>query len=153
MVICGEKWVSAMFMGEFNHSVDAKGRVIIPSKFRELLGEEFVITKGFDNCISIYDKKNWEDLQSKLASMPMISKDARLLRRMIVGGASLVETDKQGRILLPASLRTYANIDKEAVLVGNIEHIEIWSKEAWESELDIDTDIAAEKLYNSGITL
>ena len=125
MVNCGEKWVISMFMGEFNHTVDAKGRVIIPSKFRELLGDEFVITKGFDN----------------------------ILRRMIVGSAGMLETDKQGRILLPAPLRSYAKIEKDAVVIGNIDHIEVWSKDAWEQTLDIDSDMAAEKLYNSGITL
>ena len=153
MVNCGEKWVISMFMGEFNHTVDAKGRVIIPSKFRELLGDEFVITKGFDNCLAIYDLKNWEELQAKLATMPMTSSDARILRRMIVGSAGMLETDKQGRILLPAPLRSYAKIEKDAVVIGNIDQIEVWSKDAWEQTLDIDSDMAAEKLYNSGITL
>ena len=153
MVNCGEKWVIMMFMGEFNHTVDTKGRVIVPSKFREQLGDEFVITKGFDNCLSFYDLKNWEGLQEKLATMPMTSADARILRRMIVGSASVLETDKQGRILIPAPLRGYAGIDKDVVVIGNIDHVEIWSKETWESVSDIDADTAAEKLYNSGITL
>ncbi len=140
-------------MGEFSHNLDAKGRIIIPSKFREQLGEEFVITKGFDSCLAIYGLDNWKGLQEKLSTMPMISADARTLRRMIVGSASLVELDKQGRILLPASLRNYAKIEKEAVLIGNIDHIELWSKTTWEDSMKIDTDMAAEKLYNSGIVL
>ncbi len=85
--------------------------------------------------------------------MPMTSSDARILRRMIVGSAGMLETDKQGRILLPAPLRSYAKIEKDAVVIGNIDHIEVWSKDAWEQTLDIDSDMAAEKLYNSGITL
>lgn len=142
-----------MFMGEFNHTVDAKGRMSIPSKFRELLGENFVITKGFDGCLSVYDEKNWQSLQEKLALMPMTNSDARMLRRMMVGSASLTEPDKQGRVLLPAPLRTYAKIEKEAVVIGNIDHVEIWSKEVWENAQDIDADSIADKLYNSGITL
>ncbi len=142
-----------MFMGEFNHTVDVKGRVIIPSKFREQLGEEFVITKGFDNCLAVYALKNWEELQAKLVLMPMTSVDARTLRRMIVGSASVLETDKQGRILIPAPLRTYAGIDKDAVVIGNIDHVEIWSKDVWEKASDMDTDTAAKNLYESGITL
>lgn len=142
-----------MFMGEFSHSVDAKGRVIIPSKLREQLGDTFVVTKGFDNCLSIYDLENWQSLQLKLSSMPMISADARTLRRMIVGSATEAQTDKQGRILIPAPLRAYARIDKEAVVIGNIDHVEIWSKEVWDDAQNIDADIAAEKLYTSGIIL
>ena len=143
----------AMYMGEYNHSVDAKGRVIVPSKFRDRLGDSFVVTKGFDKCLAVYDLPSWEKLQEKLAQMPMISEDARTLRRMIVGSADEAETDKQGRITIPAPLREYASIDKDAVLIGNIDHIEIWSKELWSKAQDIDADAAAEKLYSSGITL
>lgn len=153
MVISGEKWVTIMFMGEFNHSVDVKGRVIMPAKFRELLGEKFVVTKGFDKCLAVYGIESWEALQEKLSLMPMVSSDARILRRMIVGSAAEAETDKQGRILLPSPLRVYAGIEKEAVVIGNIDHVEIWSKEIWEETQNIDADMAAEKLYQSGINL
>lgn len=142
-----------MFMGEFNHSVDAKGRVIVPAKFRELLGEKFVVTKGFDKCLSVYGLEDWASLQEKLSLMPMVSSDARILRRMIVGSAAEAETDKQGRILLPSPLRMYAGIEKEAVVIGNIDHVEIWSREIWEETQNIDADMAAEKLYQSGINL
>ena len=140
-------------MGEFNHTVDAKGRLIVPSKFREKLGESFVITKGFDRCLSIYDMENWTGVQEKLAQMPMLTEDARTIRRMMVGSASEAECDKTGRVLIPAPLREYAGITKDAVLIGNIDHIEIWDKEAWIKAQQIDADAAAEKLYNSGITL
>ena len=140
-------------MGEFNHTVDAKGRLIVPSKFREKLGESFVITKGFDRCLSIYDMENWTGVQEKLAQMPMLTEDARTIRRMMVGSAAEAECDKTGRVLIPAPLREYAGITKDAVLIGNIDHIEIWDKEAWIKAQQIDADAAAEKLYNSGITL
>ena len=141
------------FMGEFNHNVDAKGRLIVPSKFRDKLGESFVITKGFDRCLSVYDAANWEKVQEKLVQMPMLTEDARTIRRMIVGSASETECDKQGRVLLPAPLREYAGISKEAVLIGNLDHIEIWDKDSWNKAQQIDADAAAEKLYNSGIIL
>lgn len=142
-----------MFMGEFNHTVDAKGRVIVPSKFRDKLGESFVITKGFDRCLSIYDMENWSGVQEKLAMMPMLTEDTRAIRRMMVGSAAEAEFDKQGRVLIPAPLREYAGISKEAVMIGNIDHIEIWSKDAWIKAQEIDADSAAEKLYQSGIVL
>lgn len=142
-----------MFMGEFNHTVDAKGRVIVPSKFRDKLGETFVITKGFDRCLSIYDMENWRGVQEKLAQMPMLTEDSRTIRRMMVGSASESEFDKQGRVLIPAPLREYAGISKDAVMIGNIDHIEIWDKDAWIRAQEIDADSAAEKLYQSGIVL
>ena len=142
-----------MFMGEYNHTVDTKGRLIIPSKFREQLGSEFIVTKGLDGCLSIYDLKSWESLQEKLKLMPFTNRSARDLQRFMVGSAVNAETDKQGRILLSTPLREYASIEKEAVLIGNIDHIEIWSKEAWNSASSIDADATAQSLYDSGITL
>ena len=105
-----------MFMGEFNHSVDAKGRVIVPSKFRDKLGESFVVTKGFDRCLSIYDMENWTEVQEKLVKMPMLTEDSRTIRRMMAGSAAEAECDKQGRVLIPAPLREYAGIKKDAVI-------------------------------------
>ena len=140
-------------MGEYNHSVDAKGRVIVPSKFREKLGDTFVVTKGLDHCLAVYDSENWEKLEEKLSTLNSLTADSRVLRRMMVGSATETETDKQGRILLSAPLRTYAGIDKDVVMIGNIDHVEIWNREAWEAAQDIDADEAAEKLYAAGITL
>lgn len=142
-----------MFMGEFKHNLDTKGRVIMPSKFRDNLGDKFVITKGFDSCLSIYSLKDWESLQAKLATMPMTNADARNIRRMIVGGATELEPDKQGRILIPITLRNYANIEKEVSIIGNIDHIEVWSSDMWEKASNVDADLAANNLYNAGITL
>ena len=143
----------AFFMGEYNNKVDAKGRVIVPSKFREKLGGEFVVTKGLDRCLFIYDRESWEKIQEKLIQMPILTSDARTVRRMMVGSAVEADTDSNGRVLLPAPLRNYASIEKEATLIGNIDHIEIWSRSEWEKAQSIDADEAAEKLYNSGIQL
>ena len=153
VVKSGRKWVKLMFMGEFNHSLDAKGRTIVPASFREQLGQNFVITKGFDNCIYVYDEYNWTKLQDKLATMPMLNASARNIRRMLVGSAAMLDTDKQGRILIPSPLREYARIVKDIVFIGNIDHIEIWDKEAWMNVSDIDPDQAANELYNSGISI
>ena len=154
VVKSGERWqIVAFFMGEYNNKVDAKGRIIIPSKFREKLGENFVVTKGLDKCLYVYDASSWSSIQEKLAQMPILTADARTVRRMMVGSAVESDTDATGRVLISAPLRSYASIDKEAVLIGNIDHIEIWSRENWDKASEIDADDAAEKLYNSGIQL
>ncbi len=140
-------------MGDYTHTIDAKGRVIIPSKFREILGDVFIITKGFDNSLTIYSTKDWEKLEEKLSEMSMINSDARVVRRMIVGSGSEVVPDKQGRIILTASQREYARIDKDVVFSGNLDHVEVWSKEEWDQAQHMDTDAAAEKLYQAGIRL
>ncbi len=121
-----------MFMGEYNHTIDAKGRLIIPSKFREVLGEEFVVTKGMDGCLFVFDDPEWQAFEEKLHSLPMIDKEARQFTRFFLAGAASVEVDKQGRILLPAVLRDFAGITKDAVLVGVGSRVEIWSKDRWE---------------------
>ena len=104
-----------MFMGEYNHSVDAKGRLIVPSKFREQLGNEFVVTKGLDGCLFVYSQEEWKRIEESLREKPLTSKDARKFMRFFFAGAANCEVDKQGRILLPANLREYAGIDKEVV--------------------------------------
>ena len=120
-----------MFMGEYNHTIDAKGRLIIPSKFRELLGEEFVLTKGLDGCLSIYPMDEWEAFETKLRALPLTNKNARTFSRFFVAGATTCELDKQGRILVPQTLREFAGLDKDVVLTGNLNRIEVWSKEKW----------------------
>lgn len=122
-----------MFMSEYNHTIDAKGRLIIPSKFREALGEEFVVSKGMDGCLFVYANEDWNAFEQKLTALPLINKEARQFARFFLAGAASVEVDKQGRILLPASLRSFAGLDKDVVLVGVGSRIEIWSKEKWES--------------------
>lgn len=121
-----------MFMGEYQHSVDAKGRLIIPSKFREGLGSSFVITRGLDNCIFGYPMDEWRKLEEKLKQLPMTKKDARAFARFFFSGATEVELDKQGRINIPANLASYAKIEKECVVLGVSSKIEIWAKDLWE---------------------
>ena len=120
-----------MFMGEYNHTIDAKGRLIIPARFRELLGEEFILTKGLDGCLSIYPMDAWEAFETKLRALPLTNKNARTFTRFFVAGATNCELDKQGRILVPQTLREFAGLEKEVVLTGNLDRIEIWSKEKW----------------------
>jgi MraZ protein len=119
-------------MGEYQHSVDTKGRLIVPSKFRDALGESFVITRGLDNCLFGYPMDEWRKLEEKLKSLPMTKKDARSFARFFFSGATEVEIDKQGRINIPSALLQHANLLKECVVVGVSSKIEIWSKEAWE---------------------
>ena len=121
-----------MFMGEYNHTIDAKGRLIVPSKFREALGDEFVVTKGMDGCLFVFDNSEWQAFVKKLRDLPMIDKEARQFTRFFLAGAASLEVDKQGRILLPAVLREFAGITKDAVLVGVGSRVEIWSKDRCE---------------------
>ena len=127
-----------MFMGEYNHTIDAKGRLIIPSKFRDSLGDEFVVTKGLDGCLFVYDNKEWSVFEEKLKSLPLTNKDARQFVRFFLAGATLAEVDKQGRILVPANLREFAGLEKEVVLVGVASRVEIWSKARWEDAASYD---------------
>lgn len=122
-----------MFMGEYQHSVDAKGRLIIPSKFREGLGNTFVITRGLDNCLFGYPMDEWRKLEEKLKQLPMTKKDARAFARFFFSGATEVEIDKQGRINIPSTLTSYAKLEKECVVLGVSSKIEIWAKDAWDS--------------------
>ena len=134
-----------MFMGEYNHTIDAKGRLIIPSKFRESLGEEFVITKGLDGCLFVYDNQEWNDFEEKLNALPLNKKDNRQFVRFFLAGAAQVEVDKQGRILVPGNLRDFAELEKDVVLVGVASRIEIWSKARWEGITE-DEDEAMEDI-------
>lgn len=141
-----------MFMGEYNHTVDAKGRLIVPSKFREQLGDEFVVTKGLDGCLFVYENTEWKILEEKLKNLPLTNANARKITRFFLAGATLCEVDKQGRILLPSVLREFAKIEKEAVMVGVGNRIEIWSKESWTSaNVYDDMDEIAESMEGLGI--
>ena len=131
-----------MLTGEFNHSIDTKGRLIIPSKLRESLGEHFVITKGLDGCLFLYPDNEWEAFEDKLRTLPLTNKKARDFKRFFLGSATEGELDKQGRVLISASLRSYANLEKEVVLVGLIDKVEIWSKDAWDARTtDVEDNI------------
>lgn len=141
-----------MFMGEFNHSIDSKGRIIIPSKFREDLGDEFVITLGLDGCLFAYPNAEWLEFVEKLKTLPG-TKEARQLQRYFMAGAAACEADKQGRILIPSKLRESAALDKDIVFVGVLNKIEIWSKERWENNNNYDdVDAIAEHMSEYGIS-
>ena len=143
-----------MFMGEYNHTIDAKGRLIIPSRFRDLLGEEFVLTRGLDGCLSIYPMDEWAAFEEKLRALPLTNKNARTFSRFFVAGATSCELDKQGRILVPATLREFAGLEKDVVLTGNINRIEIWSKEKWNENSNYDDmDAIAESMEEMGIVI
>lgn len=120
-----------MFMGEFSHALDEKGRMIVPVKFREGLGTSFVITRGLDKCLFVYPMKEWEILENKLKSLPMTRSDARQFVRFFFSGATECELDKQGRILIPATLRSYADLNRDCVVLGVSNRVEIWSQQIW----------------------
>ena len=134
-----------MFMGEYSHTIDTKGRLIIPSKFREELGETFVVTKGLDGCLFVFSDEEWKAFEIKLKSLPLTNKNARQFARFFVAGATPCELDKQGRILLPATLREFAGLEKDVVLTGMLNRIEIWSKEKWTENNSLD-DVAMDEI-------
>jgi MraZ protein len=143
-----------MFMGEYEHSIDAKGRLIVPAKFREQLGMEFVVTKGIDGCLYGYPLKEWSNVEEKFRERGSMDKDSRKFARFFFGGAASCEVDKQGRILLPATLRDFAGLKKEVVFAGNLNHIEIWDAAKWNeiSSFD-DMDEVAEHLADLGLQI
>lgn len=141
-----------MFMGEYNHSIDPKGRLIVPAKFRESLGDEFVVTQGLDGCLFVYPDEEWKAFEEKLKTLPMANKNARKFVRFFLAGAAQVEIDKQGRILLPASLRKFAGLEKEISLVGVGSRVEIWDKSRWEESTTFDDmDEIAEHMTDLGL--
>ena len=143
-----------MFMGEYNHSIDTKGRLIIPSRFRDELGDEFVVTKGLDGCLFVFPQNEWQAFEEKLKSLPLTNKSARQCARFFVAGATPCELDKQGRILLPGTLREFAGLDKDVVLTGMLNRIEIWSKEKWiENNSCDDMDDIAEQMTDLGLCI
>ena len=129
-----------MFIGEYNHTLDSKGRLIVPSKLRESLGERFFLTKGLDGCLFVYPSEEWDGFTQKLKELPVTNKDVRKFVRFFLAGASECEVDKQGRVLIPANLREFAKLEKEAVLVGVSNRIEIWNRDKWEEINDVDVD-------------
>ncbi len=143
-----------MFMSEYSHTIDPKGRLIVPSKFREQLGDVFVVTKGMDGCLFVYANEDWAAFEEKLTGLPLINKEARQFARFFMAGAAMVEVDKQGRILLPANLRAFAGLDKDVVLVGVGSRIEIWSRENWESmDTDSSMDDISKAMESLGLTI
>lgn len=118
-----------MLIGEYQHSLDAKGRISFPSKLRESLGASFVVTKGLDNCLFVYRLEDWKELEEKTAQLP--TSKARQIQRFLFAGAALVEPDKQGRVLLPQKLREHANLGDDVTIIGVSTRVEIWDTERW----------------------
>lgn len=137
-----------MFIGEYQHALDIKNRIIIPSKFREVLVDKVIITKGLDGCLYAYAKEEWKTLVEKLNKLPLTSKDARAFARFFFSGANEVDIDKQGRALIPQNLIEYSGIKKEIVSIGVSTRIEIWSKESYEqyNNLNINYEEISEKM-------
>lgn len=119
-------------MGEYHHSIDNKGRMIVPAKFREKLGESFILTRGLDQCLFVYPQDEWNILEEKLKTLPLTKKDARAFTRFFFSGATECEVDKQGRINISTPLINYAKLEKDCVVVGVTNRLEIWSKDIWE---------------------
>lgn len=143
-----------MFIGEYQHTVDSKGRIIMPSKLREGLGQKFIVTKGLDNCLFVYPFEEWERFEKKLRTLPLTNKNARAFVRFFFAGATECSLDKQGRILIPNNLREYAKIIKDVVIIGVAERIEIWAKEEWDdynSDDNLSYEDIAEKMAELGI--
>ena len=145
-----------MFIGEYHHTIDEKGRIIIPAKFREELGNNFIITRGIENCLFVYSEENWAKITNKLNSLPFTKKDARTFNRFFMSGATSVELDKQGRVNISKPLIDYASLIKDCVIIGTGDRLEVWSQESWESFFDSTKDSMsdiAENLFNESVNL
>lgn len=144
-----------MFIGEYEHTVDAKGRVIMPVKLREEMGERFIVTKGQEGCLFAYSQNEWKNFEEKLKSLPSYTnKNVRDFIRYFLSGAVECELDKQGRFLIPSNLRNHAMLDKDVVIIGVGTKIEIWDKQEWKrysNDDSISADEIAENLFNLGI--
>ena len=137
-----------MLMGEYQHKMDNKGRVIIPAKFREELGDKFVATRGLDNCLFVYPMEEWSVLEEKLSSLPITSQNARTFVRFFFSGATECELDKQGRMSIPPNLRNYATLDKKIVIIGLSNRIELWAESNWNDYLN-SAEESSEEIANA----
>ncbi len=143
-----------MLIGEYEHSVDVKGRLIMPSKLREDIGEKFVVTKGLDGCLFVFSLKEWEIFQEKLRALPVSNKNARDFSRFFLAGAIECEIDKQGRFLITSNLREFASLDKDVVIIGVTTRLEIWNRDKWKnynSDENISAEAIAENMSMLGI--
>ncbi len=137
-----------MFMGEYHHNIDDKGRLIIPSKFRDELGEKFIVTRGLEECLFVYSKDEWNNIINKLKDLPFTSKDARTFMRMFMSGATECELDKNGRINISQVLTKYASLEKECIVIGVNDRLEIWSSEKFENFFNSNIDNFSEIAEN-----
>ena len=142
-----------MLIGEFEHSLDAKGRLIMPAKLREDIGERFVVTKGLDGCLFAFSLTEWTNFEEKLKTLPLSNKNSREFTRFFLSGATECEIDKQGRFLIPNNLRQVANLEKEVIIIGVGTRIEIWNKNKWKSYSNdsISVEDIAENMTMLGI--
>ena len=144
-----------MFMGEYHHNIDEKGRLTIPSKVRDELGENFIVTRGLDNCLFVYPKEEWTNIINKYKELPN-TKDARNFMRFFLSGATNCEFDKNGRINIPSPLTKYADLIKECVIIGVNDRLEIWSKERWENfilENEDNLSDIADNLFSTNLNI
>lgn len=132
-MIVPQSGVESMFIGEYLHGIDEKGRIIIPVRFREALGNRFIITKGLDQCLFIYTQAEWRAIEQKLKALPFTKGENRAFLRLFFSGAAECEMDRQGRCVLPPHLREYAGLTKDVVIIGVSSRVEIWSQERWEA--------------------
>lgn len=142
-----------MFIGEHHHTLDTKGRLILPAKFRAHLGERCIATRGLDHCLFVFPMDEWRILEGKLRDLPLTKPEARAFSRFFFSGASECELDAQGRILIPPSLRTYAEVNRDVVIIGVSGRIEIWAKERWVtycSQAEESYEELAEKMGEGG---
>ena len=140
-----------MLIGEYHHNIDEKGRLIIPSKFREEVGNSFVVTRGLDGCLFVYSLVEWEKIVAKLKKLPFTKKDARTFMRFFLASATVCEFDKQGRINLVNSLIEYAGLKKECTIIGVNDRLEIWSLDKYNNLMEENfeqLDIISENLFN-----
>ena len=143
-----------MFMGEFQHALDDKGRLTIPAKFRDGLGDNFIVTRGLDRCLFVYPRAEWDTMEEKVKSLPTAQADARAFVRLLFSGAVEAELDKQGRVGLPQTLRAYAEIERDVVVIGVSTRAEIWSAEVWSEyagKAESSFGEMAEKIVGLGI--
>ncbi|HUY69672.1 MAG TPA: division/cell wall cluster transcriptional repressor MraZ [Candidatus Tyrphobacter sp.] len=143
-----------MFIGEFSHSLDTKGRLAVPAKFRDQLSGGAIITRGLDHCLFLFTHKDWETLAEKLIALPLAQANSRAFVRLMLSGASDADTDNQGRILVPDYLRKYASLEKNAKITGVYNRVEIWDEKSWmeyKERTESEGEEIAEKLGELGI--
>jgi MraZ protein len=143
-----------MFIGEFAHTLDEKGRVSVPKKFRAALEDGLVLTRGLDNCLFVYTKTEWEKLAEKLASLPFAQANTRAFARLMLAGAMDAEVDKQGRVVVPEYLRTFAKLGKDVVIAGLYNRLEIWDQHTWtayKEKTEAESGEIAERMSELGV--
>ena len=143
-----------MFIGEYQHNIDEKGRMAVPAKFRAQLGKGAIVTRGLDKCLFLFNKKEWEELAKKLIALPITQSNSRAFVRLMLAGAMEVDLDTQGRILIPDYLRQFAGIKKQTVVAGLYNRVEIWDETVWKqykSKTESNSDEIAERLSELGI--